>query len=227
MKLTVDKVRKAIDYTLLAPNATSSSFRDFFAKARHFNFERIFVPPYMVGEAVKELDDKTIGTTAGFPHGNETIAAKLKSAETSVTSGAREIDFVMNIGKALDRDFKYLEQEFKAMISLKETFDSDLNLKVILETCYLSKDIIREIVRLAVNCGLDFVKTSTGYGPHGATVEDVKLMVQAAQGKIKVKASGGIRTLSQVMILLDAGAERIGTSAGNQILQEAAALLLE
>lgn len=227
MKLTVDAVRRVIDYTFLAPNAASSSFKDFFTKARRFNFERIFVPPYIVREAVKELEGRTIGTTAGFPHGNETIAAKLKSAEISAASGAREIDFVMNIGRALDRDFKYLEQEFAAMRSLKETSGSDLNIKVILETCYLAEDIIQETVRLAADCGLDFVKTSTGYGPRGATPDDVRLMAQAAAGRIKVKASGGIRTLSQVINLLEAGAERIGTSAGDQILQEAAALLLE
>jgi deoxyribose-phosphate aldolase len=227
MKLTVATIRKVIDYTLLAPNATSADFQEFFAKARRFNFERVFVPPYMVKEAVKELEGVVIGTTVGFPHGNETVVAKLKSAEISVGSGAREIDFVMNIGKALDGDFAYLEQEFSAMRSLKDMYGTLLNIKVILETSFLSPENIREIVKLAANCGLDYVKTSTGYGPQGATIEDVMLMAEVAAGRIKVKASGGIRTLNQVINFLGAGAARIGTSAGDLILQEAAAVLLE
>ncbi len=222
----VSEIREKIDYTLLNPNANLEAVEDFFKKTRKFGFKRIFISPYLVEVAAKELTGVTIGTTAGFPLGTETIRAKRLSAEISIENGADEIDFVMNIGKALDRDFEYLEKEFKEMAALKEVRgDSKFNVKVILETCFLSPEIIREVVLLAADCGVDFVKTSTGFGPKGASKEDIVLMKEAAQGRIGIKASGGIRTLDQVIEFLRAGADRIGTSSGDQILLEAAAVL--
>lgn len=227
-KISVEEIREVIDYTLLAPNATLKDYNQFFAKAKKYGFKRIFVAPFCVKRALRELPGFIIGTTSGFPHGNESIEAKVYSARKSIENGALEIDFVMNIGSAIEGDYQYLEKEFKAMSSLKsEVEDPRFNVKVILETCFLSPDVIKKVVILAAECGLDFVKTSTGFGPRGALVDDVKLIKEVAGSNIKIKASGGIRTLRQVTELLKAGAERIGTSAGDQILLEAAAILLE
>ncbi|MCX7832167.1 MAG: deoxyribose-phosphate aldolase [Actinobacteria bacterium] len=227
-KITVEEIRKVIDYTLLSPNATIKDYDNFFVKAKKYGFRRIFVAPFCVKRASQELPDIIVGTTSGFPHGNESIETKVFSARKSIENGALEIDFVMNIGSAIEGDFHYLEKEFKSMSSLKsEVGDPRFNVKVILETCFLSPDVIKKVVNLASDCGLDFVKTSTGFGPRGASVDDVKLMKEAAGSDIKIKASGGIRTLNQVLEFLKAGAERIGTSAGDQILLEAAAVLPE
>lgn len=226
MDINVEKIRESIDFTLLSPQASSKDFEDFYLKTLKYGFKRVFVPPFRVKEAVSFLKSVVVGTVSGFPHGNETISSKVYSAEKSIENGALEIDFVMNIGKAIDEDFAYLEEEFKAMASLKSGITDDrFNIKVILETCFLNKEIIETTVRLAADTGLDFVKTSTGYGPKGASIEDIKLMKEAAQGRVRLKASGGIRTLEQVIGFLKAGAERIGTSAGDQILLEAAAIL--
>lgn len=227
-KVTVEMLKEIIDFTMLAPNAREVDYLDFFKRAKRFGFKRVFVAPSWVTLAKKHLDGAVIGTTAGFPHGTDTIAAKLFSAQKAVEEGALEIDFVMNIGRALDGDFGYLKKEFQALVGVKELAANPLfNVKVILETCYLDPKTVRDVVALAVDTGIDFVKTSTGFGPRGATVEDVSFMKQAAGVKIKVKASGGIRTLKQVVDLVEAGADRIGTSAGDQILLEAAAILTE
>lgn len=227
-KITLEKLKRAIDFTLLAPQASHKDYEVFFQKAKKYGFERVFVSPYMVSQAVKELEGVIVGTTSGFPHGTDTIESKFSSAKLSVESGALEIDFVMNIGKAIDGDFSYLKREFERMAALKEEVkDERFNVKVILETGYLSPNTIRDLVRLAADTGMDFVKTSTGFGVRGATVEDVIIMRKAASGSLKIKASGGIRTLKQATDLIVAGADRIGTSAGDQILLEAAAILTE
>lgn len=224
--ITVSRIKEAIDYTLLQPHAVLSDYEDFIQKAKRFGFRRVFVSPYMVPYVSKMLEEVVVGTTAGFPHGTETIEAKVYSAELSIEKGAREIDFVINIGKALDRDFNYIEKEFLKMASLKEKLNlPEFNVKAILEMCFLSPEIVRELVEIAVSAGIDYVKTSTGFGPRGATPEDVKLLVEYARGRIKVKASGGIRTLEQVRKFLLLGADRIGTSSGDEILKEAAAIL--
>lgn len=227
-KITVELLREAIDFTMLAPNAKEADYLNFFEKARKFGFRRVFVSPSRVAFAGKHLEGMIIGTTSGFPHGTETIEAKVFSARKAIEEGALEIDFVMNIGKALDGDFKYLKREFQAMADLKENVrDPKFNLKVILEICYLDPQTIRDVVSLAVETGIDFVKTSTGYGLRGATVEDVCLLRESAGDRVKIKASGGIRTLKQTVELIEAGADRIGTSSGDQILLEAAATLPE
>lgn len=185
----------------------------------------MFVSPFVVKDARRELEGVRIGTTAGFPLGTATIRTKAAEAEDAVENGADEIDFVLNIGRAIDRDLNYLSREFAAMAAVKENTGGRLNLKVILEVCFLNEEVIADVVRIAIDNGLDFVKTSTGFGPRGATVEDVQLLRQLAAGRIKVKASGGIQTLKQTMELIEAGADRIGTSQGDSIMEEAIAVL--
>jgi deoxyribose-phosphate aldolase len=180
----------------------------------------------MVPYVSERLADVVVGTTAGFPHGTEAVEAKVRSAELSIENGATEIDFVINIGKALDRDFDYIEKEFLKMAELKDKAGlPEFNVKAILEVCFIPAEIVKELVEIAISTGIDYVKTSTGFGPRGATPEDVRLLVELARGRIKVKASGGIRTLDQVREFLLIGADRIGTSSGDEILREAAAIL--
>lgn len=224
-KFTVEKIRQAIDYTLLKPNATAGEIEEFFRKTRKFGFRRVFVSPFLVATARRELEGVKVGTTAGFPLGTSTISMKAAEAEKAVADGADEVDFVLNIGKALDRDMDYLSSEFAAMAEIKQGTGGKLNLKVILEICYLPSEVVAGVVELAVEHGLDYVKTSTGFGPRGATVEDVRLLGQLTAGRIGVKASGGIQTLQQAVELITAGADRIGTSSGDSIMEEAIAVL--
>lgn len=224
--ITVSQIREAIDFTILSPQATVADYEEFIRKATRFGFKRVFVSPYMVSYAAENLSDVIVGTVSSFPHGTDTIESKVRSAEMSVENGAREIDFVINIGKAIDNDYRYIEREFKEMTSVKERAGGLLqNVKVILEICFLSEETVRELVEIAVTTGIDYVKTSTGFGPRGASAEDVRLLTSLSKGRIKVKASGGIRTLEQVKEFLLLGADRIGTSSGDQILREAAAVL--
>lgn len=224
-KFTVARIRQSIDYTLLKPNASAKDIDEFFRRTRKFGFERVFVSPFVVPLARQELEGVKIGTTAGFPLGTATTSMKVAEAEDALANGAEEVDFVLNIGKAIDRDMDYLEREFAVMAEVKQSTGGRLNLKVILETCFLSPELMADVVELAVEHGLDYVKTSTGFGPKGATVEDIRLLSRLAAGRIKVKASGGIQTLQQTMELIKAGADRIGTSRGDSIMEEAIALL--
>jgi deoxyribose-phosphate aldolase len=152
-------------------------------------------------------------TVAGFPHGTSTSAAKAREAADAVTAGAQEVDMVMAIGAARAGDWRTVEADIRAV---RDAVPGAV-LKVILETGYFDDAAIGRAAQVCVVAGADFVKTSTGYGPRGATVDDVRLLRDAVGGRARVKASGGIRTAEQARALVEAGASRIGTSSGVQI----------
>jgi deoxyribose-phosphate aldolase len=162
-----------------------------------------------------------VGTVVGFPLGYQTSSVKLFEAKEALEAGAGEIDMVMNISRftVMDRksgDINLVEDEISTITSsLPETV-----VKVIIETCYLTDEEKVSACGLVIRGGANFVKTSTGFGPGGATEEDVRLLVKAAAGRIKVKASGGIKTLDRALKMIHAGAERIGTSTGIEIVEE-------
>jgi deoxyribose-phosphate aldolase len=171
-----------------------------------------------VGEAVAAVSGAAIrvGTPIGFPLGGHTTTIKVAEAVEAVSRGAQVLDMVLNVSRLKSGDQEYVRKDIVEVVRSTPGVEH----KVILETCYLTQQEKRTACRLAVEAGAAYVKTSTGFGPAGATVEDVQLMKEAVAGRAKVKASGGIRDWKTARAMLEAGADRIGTSAGLQIKEE-------
>jgi deoxyribose-phosphate aldolase len=207
-----------IDHTVLRPEATKMDVLSLCQEAKDCGFVVIFVPPCYVKEAVSAMSGTTIrvGIPIGFPLGGHTTAAKVAEATEAVARGAQVLDMVINVSRLKSGDLNYVRQDIAEVVEATPQVEH----KVILETCYLSMQEKLTACRLAVEAGADYVKTSTGFGPAGATVEDVQLMKKAVAGKAKVKASGGIRNWGTTRAMLEAGADRIGTSASLAILKE-------
>jgi deoxyribose-phosphate aldolase len=217
--LADDALRLRIEQTLLRPEATAAEVRAHCEEALRLGFVGVCVVPARVSEAAAVLRGAPVAlvTTAGFPHGTSSTDAKAFEAERAHGRGATDVDFVMHPGAAKDGDWDAVAREFAALRAAAP----EAVLKAILETGFLTEDEVRRAAACAVEAGLDFVKTSTGYGPRGATVGDVTLLRAASGGRCRVKASGGIRTREQAMALVAAGADRIGTSCGPAILRSA------
>ena len=205
-----------IDHTLLKPTATSSDILQLCKEAEEHQFFAVCVNSCYVQLAVSALKNSKVkvAATVGFPLGAASTASKIAEAEKCVAEGAEEIDMVLNIGFLKDKKFSEVEKEISA---IKEVI-GDTILKVILETCYLSDEEISKACRLAENAKADFVKTSTGFGTAGATLEHVRLMKNSVSDKVKIKASGGIRDRETALKYIDLGVSRIGTSSGIQIV---------
>lgn len=208
-----------IDHTLLKADATEKDIKRLCKEAKEYEFFSVCVNPIYVKYAQKCLKDSDVKvcTVIGFPFGANTTKVKLLEAKRAIIEGADEIDVVMNIAKFKDRKYSYVSKELSKIVDL---CNKKVIVKVIIETCYLTKDEILKACELIYGCGVDYVKTSTGYGTNGAQVEDVKAMKEVCKDKLKIKASGGIKTLSQVEQFILAGAERIGTSNGINIVKE-------
>lgn len=207
-----------IDHTVLRPDATKADVRQICEEAVRHGFTVIFVPPCYAAEAVKTLAGRPVrvGIPVGFPHGMQTTAVKVGEAIEAVGLGVTVLDMVMNVSRLKSGDAALVRDDIAAVVQATPGTEH----KVILETGYLTREEKVLACRLVIEAGADYVKTSTGFGPGGATVEDVQLLAQAAAGRVKVKASGGIRTLAAAQALLAAGADRIGTSAGVAIMNE-------
>ncbi|MBD0315766.1 MAG: deoxyribose-phosphate aldolase [Nitrospiraceae bacterium] len=207
-----------IDHTVLRPEATVADVRRLCQEAKDYGFIVVFVPPCYVDEAVSALSGTNvrIGIPVGFPLGGHTTRAKVAEATEAVSRGATVLDMVINISRLKSGDADYVRQDIAEVVQATPTAEH----KVILETCYLTTQEKRTACSLVVEAGADYVKTSTGFGAAGATVEDVRLLKEAVKGHAKVKASGGIRDWKTVCALLEAGADRIGTSASLAILME-------
>ena len=207
-----------IDHTVLRPDATKTDVLRLCQEAREFQFIVIFVPPSYVDDAVGAVAGAAIlvGIPIGFPQGGHTTKTKVAEAVEAVSRGARVLDMVMNISRLKSGDREYVRQDIAEVVKATPGVEH----KVILETCYLTDQEKRTACQLVVESGADYVKTSTGFGPSGATVEDVRLMKEAVAGQAKVKASGGIRDWKTALVMLQAGADRIGTSASLAIMAE-------
>ena len=212
------KVASIIDQTLLQPTANRDHVKEFCEEAVAMDFAAVCVAPCWVELAARAVEnsDVRVCSVAGFPLGFEAQELKVKTAITALATGAHEIDYVINLGAVKSGDYKLIEAEMRAMRNAAEK----RVIKVILETGYLSQQEKRKLCQLAVDTGLDYVKTSTGFGPSGASVDDVKLLAEYCQGIIKVKAAGGIRTLQDLEEMVRAGAHRIGTSSGKEIIDQ-------
>ena len=208
-----------IDHTLLKPDATGEQIDRLCAEAKEYGFASVCVNPYYVARCVKNLkgSDVKVCTVVGFPLGATTMETKVFETLQAVASGAQEIDMVMNVCAMKSGHTKAIEQEIQALAAAVE--DKAI-LKVIIETCLLTDEEKTQACRIARRSGAQFVKTSTGFSTGGATVEDVALMKKAAGANVKVKASGGIRDYATAKAMIEAGADRIGVSAGVSIVKE-------
>jgi deoxyribose-phosphate aldolase len=207
-----------LDHTILRPEATKADVLRLCAEAKEQGFVVIFVPPCYVDEAVAAVagTEVQVGIPIGFPLGGHSTQAKVTEAMQAVAHGARVLDMVINISRLKSGDYDWVRSDMAAVVQATP----GVNHKVILETCLLTREENITACRLAVEGGMDYVKTSTGFNQAGATVEDVRLMKEAVAGRAKVKASGGIRDWKSTRDLLEAGADRVGTSASLIILNE-------
>ena len=207
-----------IDHTVLRPEATKSDVLRLCEEAKAHGFTVIFVPPCYVDEAAAAIagTDIRLGIPIGFPLGGHTTRTKVAEAVEAVSRGARVLDMVLNVSRLKSGDHDYVRMDIAEVVKATPGVEH----KVILETCYLTQEEKRTACHLVVEAGAEYVKTSTGFGAAGATVEDVRLMKHAVAGKAKVKASGGIRDWETTLAMLEAGADRIGTSASLTILHQ-------
>lgn len=210
---------KYIDHTLLAAYAKAEDIKKLCKEAKEYNFKSVCVNPANITLAKQELkgSDVLVCTVIGFPLGANTIEAKVFETKDAILKGADEIDMVINVGKAKEHDYDYIEKE------IKEIRNACLGhtLKVIIETCYLDDDEKVNVCKKATLAKADFVKTSTGFGTGGANAHDVKLMKESIDKGMQVKASGGVRTYENAMEMVDAGATRIGASSSIKIMESA------
>lgn len=207
-----------IDHTVLRPDATKVEVLRLCEEAKANGFTVIFVPPCYIDEAVAAVVGSGIrvGIPIGFPLGGHSTTIKVAEAVEAVQRGATVLDMVLNISRLKSADHDYVRTDIAEVVKATVAVEH----KVILETCYLTPQEKRTACRLVVEAGADYVKTSTGFGAAGATVEDVRLLREVVAGRVKVKASGGIRDWKTTRAMLEAGADRIGTSAGLKIINE-------
>ncbi len=217
----VEEIAGSIDHTLLSPTAVREDIRRVCREAMRERFAAVCVNPLWVPEAAAMLAGSpvAVASVAGFPLGASAGEAKIAEARLAVGDGAREIDMVISLGLLKSGEDETVRVEISAVAEVVHQVGGAL--KVIVETCYLSEDEKQRAVRLACEGGADFVKTSTGFGPGGATIEDVALLRRLAPPGVGVKASGGIKTFAHARTMLVAGANRLGTSSGVAIVTEA------
>lgn len=208
---------KYIDHTLLKPNVLDKDIEKLCNEAKQYNFKSVCVNPGYVKLAHNLLTDSgvLVCTVIGFPLGATTTKAKVEETKSALADGADEIDMVINISRAKEHDYQYLEKEIGAI----KKVCGEHTLKVIIETCLLTDEEIVGACLSSKNAGADFVKTSTGFSTGGATVHAVSLMRQTVGPEMGVKASGGIHSFQEAMTLISAGATRIGASSGVLIMK--------
>ncbi len=215
------RLAAAIDHTLLDPLAGAGAVERLCAEAVEWGIGHVCVSPSRVALAGKSLVGTAVGacSVVGFPSGAHTSALKAAEAAQALADGATEIDVVANLGAIADGEWSVLTADVAGVVA---TVGDGAHVKVILEAAAIGPERLVEAVRVAIDVGAGWVKTSTGYHPAGgATVADVRAMVSAVDGRARVKASGGIRTYADAVTMLEAGAERLGTSRGVDILRDA------
>lgn len=212
---------KMIDHTLLKPEVTTAQVDTLCTQAKAYGFASVCVNGVYVPQAARQLDgtDVKVCTVVGFPLGAMSTAAKTQEAIIAIEEGAEEIDMVLHVGALKEEAISRLADDISSVVSESQTRGALT--KVILETALLTDDEKRIACQVAQQAGADFVKTSTGFGGGGATVDDVQLMRETVGPDMGVKASGGVRTLADAEAMIEAGATRIGASAGTSIVDEA------
>lgn len=209
---------KMIDHTVLKADTPLETVKRICDEAMEYGFASVCINPCHVAYCADYLKDSDVNvcTVIGFPLGANTSAVKAFETKDAIANGVDEIDMVMNIGALKDKNYDLVRDDIKAVV---EVANGTL-VKVILETCLLTEDEIKKACELCVEAKADYVKTSTGFSTRGATIEDVRIMKEAVHGKAKVKAAGGVRTPEDMVKIVAAGADRIGTSAGCSLVKK-------
>jgi deoxyribose-phosphate aldolase len=217
--VTYDQVAKMIDHSLLRPELTMADVADGCAIAARYGVASATVRPADVAFAVAELDGSgvPVSTVVGFPHGSSSTATKVFEATQCIADGAIELDMVINIGRMRSGDIGYVQDEIAAIVNVA---GADAIVKVIFENAYLTDDEIVLASKASEEAGAAFTKTSTGFAPSGALMEDLVLMRQSVSTAVKVKAAGGIRTLDGLLAVMSIGVERIGATRTADMLED-------
>lgn len=217
--ITFEQLAQTIDHSLLKPEMTEAEIIAGCELALRYNVASVCVKPCYVALAAKLLAGSTVavGTVIGFPHGAHTTATKVFEAQDAMNNGATELDMVLNIGELRSGHTEYVRADIAAVVAVAR---GKALVKVILENAYLADEQKVLACRLVEEAGADFVKTSTGFSPSGATIPDLKLMRASVSAGVQVKAAGGVRTLDAALDVIDAGCTRFGATATAAILDE-------
>ena len=220
---SLSAIQSLLDHSLLKPTLTVAELEAGCREAVLLGVASVCILPYFVERCAALLAGSSTlpTTTLGFPHGALPLSAKLSELGSALDAGAREIDVVVNLSLVASREFGPVEREVRELS--RACHDRGARIKVIFETCYLEQDQKIALCEICGAAGVDWVKTSTGFGAGGATPEDIRLLREHSPETVQVKASGGIRDLASVLVYRDLGATRIGTSASREILQAARA----
>ncbi|HPP01640.1 MAG: deoxyribose-phosphate aldolase [Candidatus Omnitrophica bacterium] len=220
MNYTYTDIAKMIDHSLLNPTLTERDLEEGCQLALRYNTASVCILPYYLKRCSGILAGSTVkaSTTIGFPHGGHTTAVKRAEAEQALADGGEELDMVINISKALSGDWNYVAGEIEALTSLIHA--QGQKIKVIFENCYLNDHQKIQLCAICGAIGVDWVKTSTGYGSGGATIEDLKLMRTHSPAHVQVKAAGGVRDLDRLLEVRALGVTRVGASRTRDILDE-------
>jgi deoxyribose-phosphate aldolase len=217
--LTYEQIAKTIDHSLLRPELTDAELIAGCELAREYHVASVCIKPSSVQLAAHLLrgSDVLVGTVVGFPHGSSTTSVKVYEARQALDDGAAELDMVINIGWLRSGDDQRVEDDIRAVVHAVE---GKALVKVILENAYLTDDEKRRGCQIVEAAGADFVKTSTGFAPSGATLDDLRLMRASVSPHIQVKAAGGVRTLDALLDVINTGTTRVGATATARILDD-------
>lgn len=220
---------KMIDYTVLRPDLSREAIIEVCTTAAEYHFAALVVQPYWTRVVARELrgSDVKVCAPVGFPFGTTTIATKVIEAKGCIAGGATELDLMINLGALRSRKYRTVRQEIQEVVNvarasrLTQDGAGEILIKLAIEVGYLTDEELRAACEIGRECGVDFIKTSSGYGPRGVTLDDIRKIRSVVGREIGVKAAGGIGTLRDALKMLDAGANRIGASAAVSLVDEA------
>lgn len=220
MPLRYEDIAKMIDHSLLNPAMTVDDLEAGCQLALEYDVASVCILPYYLERCAQILKGSTVkaSSTIGFPHGGHTTAIKQAEAERALADGCEELDMVVNISKVLSGDWDYVRQDIQAVV--QPAHAAGQKVKVIFENCYLQNDQKIRLCQICADLSADWVKTSTGYGSGGATMEDLQLMVKHTPAEVQVKAAGGVRDLDTLLKIRELGVTRIGASRTKDMLEE-------
>jgi deoxyribose-phosphate aldolase len=222
---TYKQIAKMIDHSLLQQQLTDTELEQGCKLARQYDVASVCIKPYAVAKAREFLAGSSVvvGTTVGFPHGGHVTSVKVAESLLALKAGARELDMVVNIGKVLSKDWRYVTDDIRAVV--EAAHGQKALVKVIFENCFLQDEHKEKLCKICGEVKADFVKTSTGYGSTGASDEDLKLMRRCSPPQVQVKAAGGVRDFERLLAVRALGVTRVGATATKAMLDECKAYL--